>query len=280
MEKWTQIIKPKSKWHQLRLKEVWEYRDLILIFVRRDIVASYKQTLLGPLWMFLGPIFTVVVYTLVFNKIAKISTEGIPAPLFYLAGTTLWSYFQTSLNATSGTFVANAGIFGKVYFPRLVSPISVVLSNLVKFGIQMMMFLCFYFYYYFQEGSIIQPNSCILLVPFLIFLMGGIALGLGISISALTTKYRDLTYFISFGVTLLMYATPVIYPISAIPETYKVFINFNPISPIIETFRYAFTGQGTFSPSGLVFSFTFMIVVLFIGTVFFSKVEKTFMDTV
>jgi len=280
MEKWTQIIEPKSKWYNVQLREIWDYRDLILIFVRRDIVAAYKQTVLGPLWMFLGPLFTVVVYTLVFNKIAKISTEGIPAPLFYLAGTTLWNYFQACINGTSGTFVANAGIFGKVYFPRLVSPISVVLSNLVKFGIQMIMFLIFFFYFYFQEGSIIKPNYYLMLLPLLVVLMGGIALGVGVLISALTTKYRDISYFISFGVTLLMYATPVIYPVSAIPDNYRFLIGINPIAPIIETFRFGFTGQGTFSPTGLIYSAVFMIIVLFIGIVSFSKVEKTFMDTV
>jgi lipopolysaccharide transport system permease protein len=280
IEDWTQIIEPKSKWYQINLKEIWDYRDLILIFVRRDIVSTYKQTILGPLWLFLGPLFTVVVYVFVFDKIAGISTDDIPAPLFYLAGTTMWNYFQSCINATSNTFVNNAGIFGKVYFPRLVSPISVVISNLLKFGIQMGMFLCFFFYYYFQEGSNVYPNITLLTLPILVVLMGGIALGTGIIVSSLTTKYRDLSYFISFGITLIMYATPVIYPISSIPLAYRPILHYNPIAPLIEAFRYSFTGNGEFSISGLMYSFTFMVVVLTVGILLFTRTEKTFMDTV
>jgi len=277
---WSHIIEPKSKWYKINLREIWEYRDLVLIFVRRDIVSSYKQTILGPLWLFLGPVFTVVVYTFVFNGIAKIPTDGIPAPLFYLAGTTLWNYFQSCITGTSGTFVANAAIFGKVYFPRLISPISVVVSNLLKFGIQLLMFLCFLFYYMYQGNPNIHPNKYLLLFPLLILLMGGIALGSGIIISALTTKYRDLSYFISFGITLLMYATPVIYPVSAIPEEYRPVLALNPIAPIIEAFRFGFTGSGTFSFNGLMYCTLFMCIVLIIGTIIFNKTEKTFMDTV
>ena len=215
-ENWTEVIEPNKSLFNLNFKELWKYRDLILIFVRRDIVSVYKQTVLGPLWFFLGPLFTVFTFVFVFSQIAKISTDSIPAPLFYLAGTTLWNYFQSCLSGTSNTFISNAGIFGKVYFPRLVSPISMVISNLLKFGIQLLMFLCFWGYYYYK-GSI-TPNIYILLLPFLIILMGAMALGIGIIISSLTTKYRDLSYFIGFGISLLMYITPVIYPISAIPD--------------------------------------------------------------
>jgi lipopolysaccharide transport system permease protein len=277
-ETWTEVIQPKKSVFQLNLSEIWNYRDLIWIFVRRDIVSVYKQTVLGPLWFFLGPIFTVFTFVFVFNQIAKISTDNIPAPLFYLAGTTLWNYFQACVTGTSSTFISNANIFGKVYFPRLVSPISMVISNLLKFGIQLLMFLCFWFYY-LAQGTI-HPNAYIALLPLLVLLMGGMALGVGIIISSLTTKYRDLSYFIGFGITLLMYATPVIYPVSAIPEMYKPFVIYNPIAPIIETFRYGFTGSGYFSWNGLIYSSVFTIVVLLIGTVLFNKIERTFMDTV
>ncbi len=277
-ETWTEVIQPKKSVFQLNLSEIWNYRDLIWIFVRRDIVSVYKQTVLGPLWFFLGPIFTVFTFVFVFNQIAKISTDNIPAPLFYLAGTTLWNYFQACITGTSSTFISNANIFGKVYFPRLVSPISMVISNLLKFGIQLLMFLCFWFYY-LAQGTI-HPNAYIALLPLLVLLMGGMALGVGIIISSLTTKYRDLSYFIGFGITLIMYATPVIYPVSAIPEMYKPFVIYNPIAPIIETFRYGFTGSGYFSWNGLIYSSVFTIVVLLIGMVLFNKIERTFMDTV
>lgn len=277
---WTEVIEPRSKWYKINLREVWDYRDLVLIFVRRDIVSTYKQTILGPLWLFLGPLFTVAVYTFVFNKIANISTDGIPAPLFYLAGTTMWNYFQTCINGTSSTFVGNAAIFGKVYFPRLVSPISVVIANLLKFGIQFLVFLCFFFYYSSQEVSSVKPQITLFILPFLVLMMGGIGLGSGLIISSLTTKYRDLNYFISFGITLIMYATPVIYPVSAIPEMYRPIITFNPIAPLIEAFRHSFTGKGDFSVNGLLYSFGFMVIVLILGMVLFSKTEKTFMDTV
>jgi lipopolysaccharide transport system permease protein len=277
-ETWTEVIQPKKSVFQLNLSEIWNYRDLIWIFVRRDIVSVYKQTVLGPLWFFLGPIFTVFTFVFVFNQIAKISTDNIPAPLFYLAGTTLWNYFQACITGTSSTFISNANIFGKVYFPRLVSPISMVISNLLKFGIQLLMFLCFWFYY-LAQGTI-HPNAYIALLPLLVLLMGGMALGVGIIISSLTTKYRDLSYFIGFGITLIMYATPVIYPVSAIPEMYKPFVIYNPIAPIIETFRYGFTGSGYFSWNGLIYSSVFTVVVLLIGTVLFNKIERTFMDTV
>lgn len=277
---WTQVIKPKSKWYNINLREIWDYRDLIMIFVRRDIVSTYKQTVLGPLWLFLGPLFTVAVYTLVFGKIAGMSTDGVDPVLFYLAGTTMWNYFQSCITATSNTFINNAGIFGKVYFPRLVSPISIVISNLMKFGIQMLLFLCVFFYQFLYGDLQIYPNKTLFFLPFLIFMMGGIALGMGIIVSSLTTKYRDLSYFISFGVTLLMFTSPVIYPVSKIPLEYQPFLQFNPIAPLIEAFRYSFTGYGTFTFNGLLYSFIFMLAVLGFGIVLFGKTEKTFMDTV
>lgn len=253
---------------------------MIGIFVRRDIVATYKQTVLGPLWLFLGPLFTVAVYTFVFDGIAQIGTDDIPAPLFYLAGTTLWSYFQTCLTATSTTFVTNAGIFGKVYFPRLVSPISVVIANLLKLGIQFCLFACFMAYYMINDHPHVNPNVHLLGMPFLIILMGGISLGLGVIVSAMTTKYRDLSYFITFGVTLIMYATPVIYPVSEIPDMYLPILKYNPIAPIIETFRFSVTGEGNPDYNGLLYSGAFMLVVLFVGVVMFTRTEKSFMDTV
>jgi lipopolysaccharide transport system permease protein len=277
-ENWTEVIQPKKSVFSLNLGEIWNYKDLIWIFVRRDIVSVYKQTVFGPLWFFLGPLFTVYTFVFVFNQIANISTDNVPAPLFYLAGTTLWNYFQACFTGTSTTFISNANIFGKVYFPRMVSPISMVISNLLKFGIQLLMFLCFWIYYY--RAGAISPNVYILLLPLLILLMGGMALGLGIIISSLTTKYRDLSYFIGFGITLLMYATPIIYPVSAIPDMYKPFVIYNPIAPIIETFRFGFTGAGYFSWSGLAYSSIFTIGVLLIGTLLFNKIERTFMDTV
>lgn len=278
-ENWTEIIKPTNNFLDFKIREIWDYRDLIVIFVKRDIISVYKQTVLGPLWFFLSPLFTVLIYTFVFSGIANISTDGIPAPLFYLAGTTLWSYFQNCFTGVSSTFVSNANIFGKVYFPRLISPISLTISNLFKFGIQFTLFLILWVYYLYV-GDSIKPNIYLVLVPALVIISGGIALGVGIIISALTTKYRDLTYFLSFGISLLMYATPVIYPVSSIPEKYKPIFIANPIAPIIEAFRFAFTGSGNLDFKGLIYSFIFMIVFLIIGIFIFNKVERDFMDTV
>ncbi|MFT4545379.1 MAG: lipopolysaccharide transport system permease protein [Bacteroidia bacterium] len=279
-ENWSLIIKPHSKWWDLKLGEIWEYRDLVWIFVRRDIVAVYKQTVLGPLWFFLAPIFTVIAYNFVFGTIAGMSTDGIPGPVFYLAGTTLWGYFQTSFMATSSTFSGNAAIFGKVYFPRMVAPISTVLSSLFKFGIQMLMFLAFIAYYTFVEESTIHFTKWVLLFPVLIIMMSGLALGLGIIVSSLTTKYRDLKNFVGFGITLLMYASPIIYPASAVEAKFGWLIKINPIAPIIEAFRLGFTGSGTVTPMDLVISGVFITITLVIGLMMFHKVEKTFMDTV
>jgi lipopolysaccharide transport system permease protein len=279
-ENWSLVIKPHSKWWDLKLGEVWDYRDLVWIFVRRDIVAVYKQTVLGPLWFFLAPIFTVVAYTFVFGSIAGMPTDGIPKPIFYLAGTTLWNYFQTSFTATSNTFSSNAVIFGKVYFPRMVAPISIVLSSLMKFGIQMLMFLCFLGYYMAFEETTLHFTKWLLLFPVLVGMMGGLSLGVGIIVSAMTTKYRDLKNFIGFGITLLMYASPIIYPASAVEDKFGWLVKFNPIAPIIEAFRLGFTGAGTVTIMDLVFSGVFILCTLTIGAVMFHRVEKTFMDTV
>ncbi|MCB0754883.1 MAG: ABC transporter permease [Flavobacteriales bacterium] len=279
-ENWSLIIKPQSKWWDLQLKEIWAYRDLILIFVRRDIVAVYKQTVLGPFWFFLAPIFTVIAYNFVFGSIAGMSTDGIPGPVFYLAGTSLWNYFQTCFTATSNTFTTNAAIFGKVYFPRLIAPISIVLSSLLKFGVQMLMFFAFLAYYIWFTDANVHINQWVLAFPLLVVMMGALSLGIGILVSAMTTKYRDLQNFVGFGVTLLMYASPVIYPTSAVPESYAWFTNLNPIAPIIEAFRLGFTGSGTVTITDLMFSGSFIVVLLIIGLVVFHKVERNFMDTV
>jgi lipopolysaccharide transport system permease protein len=279
-EVWSTVITPKTGWFRLNLKEIWEYRDLISIFVRRDIVSIYKQTVLGPIWFMLGPLFTVFTYTFLFSEVAHLSTDGLPAPLFYLGGTTLWNYFNSCFNGASVTFTANAGIFGKVYFPRLVSPISLILSNLLKLFIQLFTYLCFFTYYLLQKDSTIHPNIYVLLVPVIILILGGIAMGFGIIVSSFTTKYRDLTMLVGVFMTIFMYATPIMYPVSEIPKIYKPFLALNPISPLIEAFRYGFTGTGTVSIMSFLYSFLFMIVVLFLGIVIFNKTEKTFMDTV
>jgi lipopolysaccharide transport system permease protein len=278
---WSTIITPKSKWYQINLKEIWEYRDLIGIFVKRDIVSIYKQTILGPVWFLLGPLFTVFTYTFLFSEIAHLSTDGLPGPLFYLGGTTLWNYFQACFNGAASTFSANAGIFGKVYFPRLVTPISLMISNLLKLSFQFLTYIVFLIYYYNQD----LPNlnfrfDLLFLLPIVILILAMIALGSGIMISSLTSKYRDLSMLVGIGLTLLMYATPIMYPMSAIPELYKPYLFLNPISPLIEAFRYVFTGTGTFSIGQLIYSFLFALVILLLGVFVFHKTEKTFMDTV
>lgn len=276
---WSLEIKPVSGWFNIHLKDLWRYRDLLVMFVKRDFVSVYKQTILGPVWFFIQPILTSATFTLVFGTIAKIPTDGIPAPIFYLSGIVCWSYFADCLNRTSGTFIVNANIFGKVYFPRLISPISNVISILLKFGIQLLLLIVFIIYFKINDANI-NPNVYILLVPYLIFLMAGLGLGSGIIVSSLTTKYRDLSFLVSFGVQLLMYATPVIYPLSSAPEKYKWLILANPMTSIIETFRYAFLGAGSFNIYYLLYSTVFMIVVLTVGIIVFNRVEKNFIDTV
>jgi lipopolysaccharide transport system permease protein len=279
-ELWTEEISSERGLLDINFKEIWQYRDLIWMFVKRDIASQYKQTVLGPIWFFVSPFMTVFMYTFVFSRIAGIQTDGIPAPIFYLTGTSLWNYFQQCFISSSGTFVNNAGIFGKVYFPRLVSPISTTISNLIKFFIQFSVLIALIIYYILFRHQVFHFNWYLALLPLLILLMAGIAFGIGIITSAITTKYRDLQLFISYAISLLMYATPVIYPISEVPERFRVYLLLNPLSPIIETFRYSVLGNGTFSWLALGYSAGFMVVVTFIGIVIFNQVEKTFMDTV
>jgi len=277
---WTEIIKPQRSLFDLRLKDVWNYKDLLFMFVKRDFVANYKQTILGPLWFIIQPVLTTLMYTIVFGNFAKISTNGQPKILFYLAGVTIWNYFSDTFNRTSSVFTSNANIFGKVYFPRLIVPLSIIVSGLIRFSIQFTLFMSFLIYYLLQSNDIVNPNMYVLLTPVLLFLMAGLALGAGMIISSMTTKYRDFTYLVSFGVTLLMYATPVIYPIEFLPQKYKTIIMLNPLSGIVETFRYAWLGSGSFSWQLLGYSFCFVIMLLMFGIVIFNKVEKNFMDTV
>ena len=272
-------IKPKRHWFDINLREIWNYRDLLWLFVRREIVVVYKQTIMGPLWFFIQPMITTIMFLIVFNGIAGIPTDNIPPILFYLGGITAWNYFAESFRNTSDTFTKNAGIFGKVYFPRVIMPLSIVISNLLKFGIQMLLFLGVYFYYYFTTDGL-HPNSSLFLLPILIILMAILGLSFGMVISSLTTKYRDLKFLIQFAVQLWMYATPVIYPISKIPEKYKVFIMLNPLTSIIEAFKYSFTGAGTLSYNGLLYSAVFAVGMLLLGVLIFNKTEQNFMDTV
>jgi lipopolysaccharide transport system permease protein len=279
-DSWTEIISPKRSLLDINLKELWRYRDLIMLFVRRDFVATYKQTILGPLWLFIQPLFTTLTFFFVFNKIAKIPTNNIDPILFYLSGITLWNYFSDCFSKTSNTFVANAGIFGKVYFPRLATPISIVFSNLIKLGIQVLLFLAIMIYQSIFNDVVINVNMHILILPYLILLMAVMGLGLGIIFSALTTKYRDLSFLLTFGIQLLMYATPIIYPLSYTGGKLHTIISMNPLTPIMESFRYAFFSIGTFDWSGLAYTSIFSFVVLFIGIIIFNQVEKSFMDTV
>lgn len=278
-ESWDLVIEPKRRWFDLHLSDLWRYRDLVALFVRRDFVASYKQTILGPLWHIIQPIMTTLTFTVIFGRIAQLPTDGLPPFLFYMAGTVLWGYFSVCLSSTSTTFISNAGIFGKVYFPRMAVPVSIVISRLISFGIQLSIFLAMLGWFYVR-GAEIRPNSAILLLPILLILMAGLGLGAGILISSLTTRYRDLQYLVGFGVQLLMYATPVIYPLSAIPERYQFWMSLNPMAPLIEAFRYAFLGAGSVSPGSLLYSAGFTAAILFLGLLIFNRVEKTFMDTV
>lgn len=278
-EHWTEIIEPKKKLFDLRLRELWRYRDLVIMFVRRDFVANYKQTILGPLWFLVQPLLTTLIYILIFGRIAGLSTDGLPMMVFYLSGITIWNYFAETLTKTATVFKDNAQMFGKVYFPRITMPFSIVISNIIRFFIQFGLFIIIWAYHLFTEDSI-HPNYLIILTPVLILIMGLLALGFGMIISALTTKYKDLIYLMTFGVQLLMFATPVIYPLSTIGEKYEWLILANPMTSIVETFRYAFLGTGTFEWIYLAYSFGFAIVILFFGTVIFNRVERSFTDTV
>ncbi|MFT5581852.1 MAG: lipopolysaccharide transport system permease protein [Psychromonas sp.] len=276
----TEVIKPKDSIWDVKLKEIWKYRDLILLFVRRDFVSIYKQTILGPLWLFIQPLFTTVIFYFIFTKVAKIPTNGIDPILFYLSGITLWTYFADCLNKTSNTFVSNAGIFGKVYFPRLTAPISIVISNLIKFAIQMALFVVVLIGQHFINGTSITPNLTLLLFPFYVIVMAVLGLGLGIIFSSLTTKYRDLGFLLGFGVQLMMYATPVIYPLQYTEGKLNTIISYNPLTSILENMRYALFSQGHFDLNGLIYTTTISISVLSIGIIVFNRVEKSFMDTV
>jgi len=277
---WT--IEAKTKFIELKFNELWAYRDLLWLLVRRDFVSFYKQTLLGPLWFFIQPLFTTLIFTFIFGNLAEISTDGLPKPLFYLAGITAWNYFADCLTKTSTVFKDNASIFGKVYFPRLIMPLSIILSNLVRFGIQLLLFMMLMAYYYFT-GSHLQITWGILLFPFIIALMALLGLGSGMIISAMTAKYRDLAFLVTFGVQLLMYATTVIYPLSTALKNYPSYswlIAYNPMTPIIETFRYGFLGEGTFSWSSLSYATGITLVLFTLGIIIFNKVERNFIDTV
>ena len=275
---WTNVISSDHSLFKLNLKEVWDYRDLVYMFVKRDFVSSFKQTILGPLWFFINPIFTTVVYLIVFGNIANLSTDGAPKILFYLAGVTLWNYFSSSLGGTSNVFVGNAGIFGKVYFPRLVMPITIVISNLMRFGVQFLLFLVVFFYYWYKGE--VTPNWWVLFTPIFILMMSLFALGVGMIFSSLTTKYRDLSMLLTFGISLYMYATPVIYPTSMLSAKIQPYAKYNPLTGIFEGFKYAWMGVGEFYPIMLVYSTIIILILMAIGTVIFNKVEKGFMDTV
>ena len=281
-ENWSTVIKPREKLLQLNLREVWDYRDLCSLFVRRNITTQYKQTVLGPLWYVIQPMITVVMYMVVFGGIAKIPTDGLPQPLFYLGGICMWQYFNDCLTKTSSTFTANASIFGKVYFPRLIMPISTVLSNLLRFAIQFGLFLAVYAIYqiWIIPGEI-HTNWYALLIPLLVLMLAGLALGFGILFSSMTTKYRDMQLLLDFFVRLWMYATPVIYPMSVITnDKLRLIMSLNPLTGIVEAFKYGMLGEGQFSWGMLGYSFIFMIVLVTIGIVIFNRVQRTFMDTV
>jgi lipopolysaccharide transport system permease protein len=282
-EQWTEVIKPRTRLFDLRLNELWRYRDLVAMFVRRDFVSNYKQTILGPIWFFLQPLITTLMFVIVFGKFAQLSPGGgLPDFAFFMAGVTIWNYFSENLNRTSSVFRDNAGIFGKVYFPRLTMPVSIVISNLIRFGIQFFLFLLVWGYFTFIDVKI-QPNWwAISLTPLLLVIMGLLGLGLGMIITAMTTKYRDLVFLLAFGVQLLMYATPVVYPLASpkIGEQYRWFLKINPMSPVLETFRYAFLGSGQFSWGYLTYSIVITLAILSFGVVVFNRVEKSFTDTV
>ncbi len=281
-EDWTLVIKPKGKLFSLNIHEIWQYRDLLEMYVKRDIVTFYKQTIFGPVWFFIQPIFTTIIFMFVFGGLASISTDGIPQPLFYLSGITLWNYFSESLTKTADTFFTNQAIFGKVYFPRLIAPLSVTISGLIKMFIQFGLFVGVYIYFVLK-GASVSPNVYALLFPLLILILAGLGLGFGIIISSMTTKYRDLKFLIAFAIQLWMYATPVIYPLSVMEGSYnkyKWLIQANPLTAVIETFKYGFLGQGTFSWIGLAYSVLVTVVILLFGIVIFNRVERSFMDII
>jgi len=279
IKEWDLVIEQQSSLLQLNLKDVWRYRDLLWLLVKRDFVSFYKQTILGPLWFFIQPLFTTIIFTFISGNLAGLSTDGLPQPLFYMAGITAWNYFADCLTKTSTVFRDNANIFGKVYFPRLIMPLSIVVSNLVRFGVQMLLFFMMIGYYAYT-GANFHLNAYVLLFPILVLMMALLGLGLGLIITALTTKYRDLAFLITFGVQLMMYATTVIYPLSAAPAAYKWVIELNPMTGIIEAFRYGFLGEGSLTFQTLGYSIAFTLIALVLGVIIFNKTEKTFVDTV
>lgn len=281
-EKWDIEITPRHSLFNLQLHDLWHYRDLLMLLVRRDFVSFYKQTILGPVWFFIQPLFTTIIFTFVFGSIASIPTDGLPQPLFYLAGITAWNYFADCLVKTSTVFTVNAGLFGKVYFPRLIIPLSIVISNLVRFGVQMLLFFLMMIVFW-VKGASFHVNVYIGLFPLLLLVMALLGLGLGMIISALTTKYRDLSFLVAFGVQLTMYLTTVIYPLSVVRNRYPSFrwlIEYNPMTSIIEAFRYSFLGQGTFTIMSLTITTIITLIILLVGMVIFNRVERNFIDTV
>lgn len=278
-DNWDIIIRPRNRRFTLNLKEVWQYRDLLMMYIKRDIVTMYKQTVLGPLWFVIQPLFTVFTYFFIFGKIAQISTDSLPPILFYLSGNMAWAYFSECLGRTSGTFLGNAGVFSKVYFPRLVVPIAASISTLVKFGIQLALFIIIYTYYDIT-GANIYPTIYLLLFPVLVIMLAFMGIGFGLVISSITTKYRDLALFFGFITQLWMYATPIIYPLSTIPEKYRWIVELNPLTSIIESMKYGLMGEGTFSWISLGYSFCFMAIILLIGIFMFNKAERNFIDVI
>ena len=279
-ENWSTVIKPKTGWFDINFRELWQYRDLIVMFIKRNFVSSYKQTILGPLWFVINPLLTSLMYTVVFGQIARISTDGVPQFLYYIAGNTAWAYFSTCLTSTSHTFTGNAHLFGKVYFPRLVSPISTVIYAMFSLIIQTVLMIIFMGYYIFIAHANVHPNITLVFVPLMVLHMAVLGMGCGIIISSLTTKYRDLSVLVGFGVQLWMYATPIVYPLSAVPLGLEKVIRLNPMTPVVNNFKYAFLGSGSFEVDSWIISGAVSFVILMVGIVIFSKIEKTFMDTV
>jgi lipopolysaccharide transport system permease protein len=279
-QEWDLEIKPKAGLFEVNLREVWRYRDLIMLFVQRDLVSAYKQTILGPLWFVLQPLFSTVIFTIVFARIANLSTNGVPPLLFYLSGMVCWNYFSSSLLKASYSLVSNSNIFGKVYFPRLAAPISGIISNLVTFGAQLSLFIVIYLYYAIAQPGLVAPTHALWVLPIILILLSGLSLGLGLIVASLTTRFRDLQFFLSFGLQLLMYATPVIYPLSSVPEKYRLLVQLNPVAPLIEWFRAGTLGAGLPDPAMLAYSAIFTLVSLFLGVVMFNQEERTFMDNV
>jgi homopolymeric O-antigen transport system permease protein len=280
IKEWDLVIEPQTSLFNLHLKDIWRYRDLLGLLVKRDIVSFYKQTILGPLWFFIQPLFTTLTYIVIFGNLAGLSTDDLPQPLFYMVGIVAWNYFSECLTKTSTVFKDNSNIFGKVYFPRLIMPLSIIASNLVRFLVQLLLVIFVFLFYFFFKGYNPEINFFILLFPVSVFLMAVLGLALGMIISALTTKYRDLTFLVTFGVQLLMYATPVIYPLRSAPVKYRWLIELNPMTSIIETMRFGLLGKGSFSWQALGYSSLCSFLALIVGVVIFNKVEKTFVDTV